>query len=832
MSALAPTLFRAPPVGTCFHCGEALAPASRLTVNLGGKDEPVCCVGCAAVARAIVDAGLGAYYQMRDANVKPVVDRVANPALEASMDAASLDIADVRQRYEASIGHDHARLSFYLDGITCTACLWLAESTLKQLPGVARVDVNYHTHQADVTARTGQLSPSTIVEAIARVGLRATPVAGGDALGALVRTEREALKRLGVAFFCMMQIMMLAVPRYFTEVDEVSAGSLRLMDWASLLLTIPVVVFSAEDIFRKAWAALRGGHLSMDFPVALAIAATFVSSAAALVMKSGDVYFDSIAMFVCLLGAARYAELRVRNRARKMILRLANALPSTAQRLAAYPHTRETTEVAAAALRPGDHVLVAEGMIVPVDGDIVEGGSSIDESLLTGEARPVEKREGMPVSGGTQNVASPFVMRVTRAHHASAVAVTERLVRTAIGLRPPAAVWSDAVARFIAPATLVLALIAGMAWLIVDASQVFNVVVAVLVVTCPCAIALAAPTAYAAATSRLIERGLLIADADWMSTLPGVTDVVFDKTGTLTTGKMTLMSVDVTPALTSEAALRIACALELGASHPVAEAIRHATYAAGALPTVPRRQHHPGAGVEGEVEGVTYRFGRAAFACPHAEAEGALRDEAFVLSRDGAWQATFRFDDPLRAEARSVVKALQRCGLGVHVLSGDSYARARDVADRLGVPIANVIAEKSAAQKAEWLHALMDNQSHPRCVLMVGDGVNDGPVLAIANASIAVAGNRADLPKLAAGSVLVAPRLTTILDAIAVSKTVMRVVRQNFAWALAYNVIAIPLAMLNWITPAWAAVGMAISSLAVVANSMRLSWTQQSASEE
>jgi P-type Cu2+ transporter len=830
MSALAPALLQVKPVGTCFQCGDALSAASHVTAHLDGKDERMCCVGCAAVARAIFDAGLGAYYEMRDANEKPALDRAAYAALDATMDAASLDIADVRRSYEEPVDRDHARLSFYLDGITCPACLWLAESTLRQLPGVARVDVNYHTHQADVTSRTEQLPPSAIVHAIARVGLRATPVAGGDALGTIMRTERDALKRLGVAFFCMMQIMMLAVPRYFVDIDEASATSLKLMDWTSLLLTIPVIFFSAEDIFRKAWAALRGGHLGMDFPIALAIAATFASSAVALVTGSGEVYFDSIAMFVCLLGAARYAELRVRNRARKKILRLANALPLTAQRLAAYPHTRETTLVAAAALRPGDHVLVAEGMIIPVDGDIVEGCASVDESLLTGEARPVEKREGMPVSGGTQNVASPFVMRVTRTLNASAVAVTERLMRTALGLRPPTAVWSDSVARFIAPATLVLALVAGLAWLIVDASQAFNVVVAVLAVTCPCAIALAAPTAYAAATSRLIERGLLIADADWMSTLPAITDVVFDKTGTLTTGQMVLLSQDVAPAVSPEDALNIARALEVGASHPVAEALRRATQPEREPPTVTRWRHHPGAGVEGDVGGATYRFGRAAFACPRAGVPAS--DQAFVLSRNGAWQATFRFDDPLRDEAKLVVEALQRIGLGVHILSGDSIARARDVADRLGVPAANVTAEKSAAEKAQYLQSLMNDPAHARRVLMVGDGVNDGPVLAMANASIAVAGNRADLPKHAAGAVLVAPRLTAICDAIDVSKTVMRVVRQNFAWAVAYNVIAVPLAMLNYITPAWAAVGMALSSLVVVVNSMRLSWVRQSASEE
>lgn len=830
MNSLAPSLPHAIPADTCFHCGEALSPASQLTVRLKGKDKRVCCVGCGAVSKAIFDAGLDAYYDMREPNRKPMLNRTSYEALGASLDTASLDLASGRERYEAAVDRGHTKLSFYLDGITCAACLWLAESTLKRLPGVTNVEVNYTTHQADVIARAGELQPSAAVDSIARVGLRATPVSGANALDAIVRAEREALKRLGVAFVCMMQIMMLAVPRYFVDIDESSAHALKLMDWASLILTIPVIVFSAEDIFRKAWSALRGGHLGMDVPVALAIIATFASSAAALVSGRGEVYFDSIAMFVCLLGAARYAELRARNRARKMILRLANALPPTAQRMAAYPHARETVLVSSAALLPGDHVLVGEGMIVPVDGDIVEGESSVDESLLTGEARPVAKVAGMCVSGGTQNVSSPFVMRVTQAHHASAIAVTERLARAALSLRPSATAWSDAVARAIAPVTLTLALVAGVAWLMVDPSQAFNVVVAVLAVTCPCAIALAAPTAYAAATARLIERGLLIADADWMSTLPGITDVVFDKTGTLTTGKMALISVEVAPGFSRAEALRIARALEIGASHPVAEALRHAKQAGGETRVATRLRHHAGAGVEGDVRGASYRFGRAAFACAHADEAG--RDEAFVLSRNGAWQATFRFDDPLRAEAKQVVDGFNRLGLGVHILSGDSYLRARDVADRLGVPAANVMAEKSTAGKTEYLQSLMSDPLRPRRVLMVGDGVNDGPVLAVANASIAIAGNRADLPKLSAGAVLVAPRLTAIGDALTVSKTVMRVVRENFAWAVAYNLIAVPLAMLNWITPAWAAVGMAVSSLVVVANSMRLSWARRSASEE
>ncbi len=801
----------------CFHCGEPIPLRFKQTVRVFERDEPMCCVGCAAVARAIIDSGLGDYYRQRS-ELSPSGSPAT--AQRAPVDAQAFDLPGVRAQYVSTSVTSDASASLYLDGITCSACLWLAESTLARLPGITAITVNYSTHQADVSWAPAQQRLSAIVSAIERVGLRATPIHSAAAARMDVASERRALVRLGVALLGMMQVMMFTLPRYFDAPDDISIEAAKLMDGASLILTLPVVLFSASDIFRGAWHGLMARTLSMDVPVALAIAATFVTSTIAMMRGDGvvnAVYFDSITMFVFLLLAARYWQLRARNQVRATISRLANALPSVAEKMSAYPRTRAVEQVASAALCAGDMVLVSSGATVPADGDIIEGESAVDEAVLSGEARPVAKWVGMRLMGGTVNGASPLVMRVTAAGSASTIAAIERLARRAMDARSALAIWSDRHARYIAPLTLGIAIASGAVWWFIDSSKSLAVTIAVLAVTCPCALALAAPTAFAVATRRLVERGLLISRAHVLDKLPTITDVVFDKTGTLTTGELSIVRIDTAIDMSPARVLALAAALEIGAVHPIARALARVAGRGEAGLVADNIRVFGGQGVQGEIGGVVYRFGHAAFAC---DANVATHpDDAFVLSAQGKYLATFCVDDPPREDAAATVHALQRAGLTVHILSGDSPARVATVARALGVAPEHVAARESPEDK---LAAVASLRAAGHRVLMVGDGVNDAPVLAAADVSIALGATAADLPKLAADAVLMSPSLATVVFAIKQARRVSAISRQNFAWAIAYNVIAVPLAVANLVTPATAAIGMAVSSLIVVANSLRL----------
>ncbi|MBL8511677.1 MAG: heavy metal translocating P-type ATPase, partial [Betaproteobacteria bacterium] len=587
---------------------------------------------------------------------------------------------------------------------------------------------------------------------------------------------------------------------------------------------LPVVLYSAQTFYRGAWHDIRARHIGMDTPVALAIVATFGTSLWALLAGAGSLYFDAIAMFVFLLLAARYLESGAREAALSHIERLANAAPAVAQRLTHYPHDRQSETVATASLQRGDTILIATGQTVAADGNLIEGDSEFDETLLTGEARPTRHTVGERVWGGSQNCASPVIVRVTGVGADSLLTQISRLAEEAAQQRSPVSGLTERIARQLAPAILLLAAVAAFLWLWIDPRQSFNVLVAVLAVSCPCAIALAAPAAYAAAAHRLATKGLLISRSHVLATAAHISDVIFDKTGTLTCGNLTITRVQPLTGLSEATVLALAAALEKGAAHPIARAI---TAALSPYDTEIAPAHGlrlvPGLGVEGIIENSRYRFGTAAFireiaSLPEGSADGGADSGAWVLARDGEALATFEASDPLRADAAATVKHLQAMGVQVHLLSGDQPVRVQAVAAALGIEAARVRAAQLPAEKLAYLNILKANGA---TTLMVGDGVNDAPVLAAADISL-VMGNGADLTRLAADSVLLSPHLAVIADSLSLARRCARIISQNFVWSLGYNALAIPLAMANRVTPAEAAIGMAVSSLVVVANSLRV----------
>lgn len=811
----------------CFHCGRPLSAGRTWWVDIDAQPRPMCCPGCQAVAETIVASGLGAYYRQRAALPEGPARPLDAPELLSEL--ALFESADDDAGLVTPLADGECEAALILEGITCAACVWLIERRLAAEPGVSTVSANYVTRRACVRWRPAETRLARVLAAIADIGYRAHPYSAESAERGASRERREALKRLAVAGLGMMQVMMYAVPAYLADAGDMTPDIASLMRWASLLLTVPVIGYSAAPFFLGAMRDLRRRRLGMDVPVALGLGAAFVASVGATMRNQGEVYFDSVTMFVFLLLTGRYLELLARQRALRGIEALARAVPATALRLPDWPE-RTMVSVPVASLAVGDRVLVQPGAVVPADGVLVEGQAQMDESLLTGESRPVMRAPGDSLVGGSLNCASPIVFAVTRVGADTRVAQIARLAERAQADKPRLVAAADRIARHFIMAVLLLAGLTLVAWLWHAPEQALWVCVSVLVVSCPCALSLAMPTALAVATGGLARIGLLVANGQAIETLAQVRRMVFDKTGTLTHGRPQLISVDTFGRMTGADALGHAAALESGSEHVLARALR-AEGGTHALPAVAAIVAVPGQGVEGRMEGWAgggggqrLRIGRPDYVrelspayasppLPTAEAGSAtlvdLGDESGLLAR-------FALADTLRPEARAALAGLRAQGVEITLLSGDGPAPVAAVAAEAG------IADARAGLTPEGKRAaLMALQARGEVVAMVGDGVNDAPVLAQAQVSIAMGGGT-DLARARGDLVLLHDDLRYITAAVRYARRTLAVARQNLVWALVYNLAAIPAAMLGWVTPWMAGIGMSASSLLVVLNALRL----------
>ena len=782
----------------CFHCGLPTLAGSPWEVAINGVARPMCCPGCAAVARTIVDSGLGAYYDTRT-EFSPTADQVL-PAAAVLCDVAPSSGECIDDIYS-------------IDGIRCAACIWLIERSLARLPGMVEVNLNVATSKLHLRRDAGACKPSDVMARMAAIGYAAYPYVAGHHAQLQERARKKLFRQLFVAGLSMMQVMMYAFPAYVAG-EALEADMDALMKWASLLLTLPALLYSAQPFFAGAWHGLRRGVPGMDLPVAIGIGAASVASIAATFSGRGEVYFDSVTMFIFLLLASRYLEQHARRRAGQALERLRNALPASAQRLTAFPASRASTLVAASTLREGDFLMVAPGETLPADGVLVEGATDLDLSMLTGESRPSAHAEGSEVPGGAVNITQPVVVRVVRAVQQSTLARLVSLAEQAGAGKPGLVLWADRVAAWFVAALLVLAVAVFFAWQLVDPGRAWQVAIAVLVVSCPCALSLATPTALAAATSALVRRGVLVVKPHVLETLQRATHIVFDKTGTLTEGKPILQAVHPFGPFDEARCRQIAAALEAGSAHPLALALRAG--ASGALVATGLRTV-PGCGVAGDIDGKAYRLGAAAFA--GASGDDARSPEGMTsvfLGAGGTLLARFDLADALRADALEVVNRFRRRGMQLVLLSGDGQAITDDIARRLGIGTA--LGGQHPADKVASVRAL---QAQGAVVAMVGDGVNDAAVLAAADVSFAMGGGAA-LAQLHADCVLLSGSLASLSETSTIAAKALAVVRQNLWWAMAYNAIAIPAAALGWISPWLSAVGMSLSSAIVVINALRL----------
>jgi P-type Cu2+ transporter len=738
----------------CFHCGLPVVPNGRHAAFLLDAEREFCCAGCEAVARTIVDGGLDAYYRTRTQTAAP-----PRPA-----DGLSFP--------------NEGRASLILEGARCAACLWLIEQVLRRK--AAQVSVNYTTRRAHVEWEPARVTLAELVADLRAVGYDAVPYDPQRQEAARKRERRVALWRLFVAGFGAMQVMMYAFPAYVTD-SELSVEAEQVMRWASLLLTTAVVLFACRPFFTGALRELRAWRIGLDTPIALGLVGGFLASAWATLGGSGAVYFDSISMLAFLLLGARYAELVARDRASAALDRLMQWVP-------------------ARSLKPGDIVTIAAGERIPADGIVEQGSSSADESLLTGESRPVTKRRGDALIGGAVNLEQPLVMRVTRAGEDTQAAAIARLAERAAAKRPKLVETADRIAGALTQVVLLTAIVGGLFW--ADPW----IAVAVLVVTCPCALGLAAPIVLARVNGQLLRLGALVTRSSAHEVLERVTDVVFDKTGTLTQGRPVIARITLLGAQDEGVCLEMAGALEATSLHPAARAFRpfaKITY---------RVRNCAGEGLEGVIDGVRHRIGSRRF-CEALVGAAPRAASGVCLASERGWLAAFDLQDAVRPDAAALVTRLRERGIEVHLASGDEPALVAAMAKELG--IARWQGGMRPETKQDYVAQL---QADARVVAMVGDGLNDTPVLAAANVSFAM-GSGADAAQLHADIVL--QRLSAVDDSLVLANRAMRLVRQNFAWALAYNALALPAAALGWIGPWEAALGMGASSIIVMLNASR-----------
>ena len=794
----------------CFHCGLPVPANLDLTVNIDKEARPMCCRGCQAVALAIVDNGLVEYYRSRTAPAQ-----TGHEILPAELRQLALyDHPDIQKSFVIDAGPHTREAVLILEGITCAACIWLNERHLMQLPGVKSVQVNYATHRARVSWDEQEIQLSKILAEIQLLGYNAHPYSAQGSEALRKKTRKHDLRRLAVAGISAAQVMMLAVGLYAGNWYGIDAGMANVLRYFSLLLTLPVMVYAAVPFYRGAWSALRMRRLNMDVPVTLALVSAFIGSAWMTLRGGGHVYYDAITMFTLFLLATRFLEKSAQEKSVETAENLLKLAPAMATRI----RDGEQETVAVAGLALGDTILSKPGEAIAADAVVLTGESSVDEALLTGESRAVLKGVGSNVIAGSINLEGPLMLSVTGVGEHTVLASIVRLLDKAQAEKPRLAQLLDRVASYFTAVLLALTLAIGLAWWWVDAARAFEIVLAVLVVTCPCALSLAAPAALAAAGSRLLGEGVLLTRGHALETCAQVNHVVFDKTGTLTFGKPVLQQTLALSATNAQQCLRLAASLEQASEHPLAASFLAQLKRADLLP-VREPQNMPGKGVAGVIEGVRYTLGNRNFSpCSQAVDEPKIDTGATLvwLCNETQALAVFVIADEVRPEAAALVENLKHNGIHVSILSGDGEAAVRHVAGRVGIE-----AYQAELRPEDKLVALKLMQQKGGIVAMVGDGVNDAPVLAGAQLSIAM-GNGAQVARASSDIVLLSENLLEIARALETGRAAMTVMRQNIGWAIAYNLIALPFAALGFVPPWLASLGMSTSSLVVVLNAMRL----------
>ena len=792
----------------CFHCGEIVPNGISLTTDIDSVSQPMCCIGCQAVSQTIVDNNLTDYYRFRSAPAQKG-DVLVPEQLQRN---EILD--DENLQNEFAYYHDGFKETILtIEGISCSACAWLIEMQVSKLKGINKINVNATTQRATVQWQEESLKLSEILSLIEKIGYHALPFKASTAEEINKKQAKNFIKRLGISGILMMQVMMIAFGLYFGAFSDMAEHNLVYLRWASFFLTIPIVTYGAFPFYKSAFFALKAKQLSMDVPVSIAIGLAFLASGWATLTQQGEVYFESVSMFTFLLLIGKFLEFRARTRAADVSANLLKLMPMTATKLI----DKKESFIAATNLIAGDIILIKPGETIPADSVILSGNSQINEAMLSGEQLPLNKREQDIIYAGTINGDGNLTATVKHDNQKSFLSQLIRLSETSQTHKPKLAKLSDKIAQYFVALILFTASCTAFYWSQHQPAEAFWITLSVLVVTCPCALSLATPTALTCATTRLNREGIMVKSGHVLETMPEIDTMAFDKTGTLTTGEFTItkiithgnFSIDNNSAGKSQV-LAIAAALEAHSAHPLAKAFSEYR---DFTQTTTQVVVAPGAGVSGEVNGKHYRIGKKSWLLNNTnpQANGAQ----CVLMENENLIAEFYLQDDLRDDANALVKFLHMHNITTTMLSGDHKAGCNTLQSKLHLK--TVQANLSAQDKVNAIKELQTSHN----VAMIGDGVNDTPVLGAAHLSIAM-GSGTDIAKNGADVILLNNKLKSVQVLREVSERTSKIIKQNYLWAFGYNAIVLPLAVMGYIAPYMAVVGMSASSILVVSNSLRL----------
>lgn len=790
----------------CFHCGESIPKGIDSTVTIDNILQPMCCIGCESVATAIVDNNLTEYYRFRTEPAQKGEQLVPQQLKRNQL----LDDESLQEEFTYKTD-EYKETILTIDGISCAACAWLIEMQLSKTAGLMAITVNATTQRATIKWQDNILKLSEILKLIDSIGYRALPFKASQVEELNKAQSKSFIKRLGISGILMMQVLMIAVGLYFGAFSGMSEYNLIYLRWASLVLTIPIVTYGASPFYKGAINTLKMKRLSMDVPVSIAITLAFTASVWATVSQQGEVYFESVAMFTFLLLIGKFLEFRARMRASHVSANLLKLMPMTATKLIDNANQQKEELIAAKHLKKFDIVIIKPGETVPADGVIISGESQLNESMLSGEQTPVDKQVGDLVFAGTINGDGNITVEVKKENQFSFLNQIIRLSESSQAHKPKLAKLSDKIAQYFVATILVTAISTAIYWQIHLPEQAFWITLSVLVVTCPCALSLATPTALTCATVTLNNNGIMIKSAHVMETLPNVDCFAFDKTGTLTTGEFTIKHTELlNDTFTEDQILALAAGLESHSEHPIAKAFtKHRDFSLN----VHNIKVTPSSGISGVYQNKTYYIGKPSWLL--TENADQFNSAQCVLIENDNLIAAFYLEDSIRNKAYSLINTLHKQNITTVMLSGDNAIGCNKTQSILG--LSEIHSSLTAEKKVELLTLKQKNN----IVAMVGDGVNDTPVFGAAHISIAM-GSGTDIAKNGADIILLNSNLSNIISLKAIAKKTKRVIWQNYLWAFGYNAVVLPLAVVGFITPYMAVIGMSASSIFVVTNSLRL----------
>ncbi|MBF0443949.1 MAG: heavy metal translocating P-type ATPase [Magnetococcales bacterium] len=803
----------------CYHCGLAVPQQSPIRdkkqADSQQEEKLFCCSGCFGAYRIIEGMGLEDYYRLREGD-----NSTLQPEDFDDTGLLAFDDPDYQSGLVRNVGGNR-EINLILSGIHCAACVWLNEQVLRKLSGVENVQVNFSTQRAKICWNPATTSLSTIIKTIRSIGYQAEPYDPSKGELNFQKQNRELLYRLGVAAFGAANVMFLSVALYAGYFQGIEAEFKNYFHWLSFALATPVVFYSGGEFYKGAWRSLRMGHLNMDLPITIGGFATYSYSVTITLSQHGEVYFDSVTLFIFILLTGRYLEAAARRKAAGATERLLNLEPKTAT----VQRNEQLVTVPVREVRVGDLVLIKPGEKIPVDGTIITGQTSVDESMLTGESLGVSKKVGCVVAGGSMNVDGAITIEAERVGENTTLAKIIQRIEEAQSQRPPIQNLADKIAGWFIGTILLLATATLIYWLYNDPSQALQNTVALLIITCPCALGLATPAAMVVATGTAAKEGILVKNGETLERLEKVTQVVLDKTGTVTQGTPHVDRILSAKGISQEYLLTRAAGVEQFSEHPVGKAIVKAVAERNWL--MPQEftsaKNSPGLGMEATHAGKTIRVGRLEFASmgvtnppisypDHEEVPvtwALCSEEKNILGWIG-------LNDRPKSDAKMAIATLKNMGLPVTLLSGDQRAVVEQIAKEMDIEKCE--SEALPAGKENYIKQL---QAQGEITAMVGDGINDAPALACSDVALAVE-NATDITVAAADVILLNRNLNNVARTFILARRTMQIIRENFLISIIYNSVAIPLAMGGYVSPIVAAIAMPISSLVVVGNALRL----------